>query len=230
MFLWDKVRHGRGSSTVETCSGRYVDVRRPDPATIDTMDIAHALSMQCRFNGHVRDFYSVAEHCVRVANHLPPALRIHGLLHDAAEAYVGDVVTPVKRWLYGFAGMEDRTLRAIYAHLRVPRPGAAERKCVHQADLLALREEAWALLPSQGRWQQGLYPDGRAEAPASPAWAIPPHRGGCPRPTMLPAAWPVLCLPPAEARALWLASLDEVLSRLAGQRYAEAGSRAAQAA
>ena len=190
MFILDKIRWGRGRSTVETCSGRYVDVRHPDPTTIDTVDIAHALSMQCRFNGHVLDFYSVAEHCVRVASHLPASLRIHGLLHDAAEAYVGDVVTPVKRWLRGFAGMEDRTLHAIYAHLQVSCPGTAERKLVHQADLLALREEAWALLPSQGRW----YADGQVKAPASP----------------------VLCLPPAAAKELWLESLNEALSQPVG--------------
>ena len=185
MFIFDKIRRCRGRSTVETCSGRYVDVRHPDPATIDTMDIAHALSMQCRFNGHVRDFYSVAEHCVRVANLLPTPLRIHGLLHDAAEAYVGDVVTPVKCWLYGFAGMEDRVLHAIYAHLQVSCPGTAERKLVHQADLLALREEAWALLPSQGRW----YADGPVKTLASS----------------------VSCLPPAEAKEMWLNSLADVL-------------------
>ena len=201
MFILDKIdtiRRGRCGSTVETCSGRYVDVRHPDPATISRMDIAHALSMQCRFNGHVRNFYSVAEHCVRVADHLPDSLRIHGLLHDAAEAYVGDVVTPVKRRLYGFAGMEDRVLRAIYAHLQVPCPGETERGLVHQADLLALREEAWALLPSQGRW----------------------HINATYRQAIRPAMddWPlqvVLCLAPAAAKALWLESLNEALGHSA---------------
>lgn len=185
MFIFDKIRRCRDGSTIETCSGRYVDVRHPDPATIDAMDIAHALSMQCRFNGHVRAFYSVAEHCVRVARHLPTELCVHGLLHDAAEAYVGDVVTPVKRWLYGFAGMEDRTLRAIYTRLQVLCPNAAERKLVHQADLLALREEAWALLPSQGRWCA----DSQVKTPA----------------------FPVLCLSPLVAKELWLNSLADAL-------------------
>lgn len=60
------------------------------------VDIAHALSNICRFGGHTRKFYSVAQHCVHAHDLMPPEHRAWGLLHDAAEAYLGDVVRPIK--------------------------------------------------------------------------------------------------------------------------------------
>lgn len=59
-------------------------------------DIAHSLSMQCRFNGHTNRFYSVAEHCCHVSDLLPGPLKLAGLLHDAAEAYLCDLPKPLK--------------------------------------------------------------------------------------------------------------------------------------
>jgi hypothetical protein len=101
---------------VQTVSGQDVDLVDTDPASIDINDIATALSQQARYNGHARSFYSVAEHSVRVAVRVrelvPPGnlfaarLELHGLLHDAHEAYVGDVVTPFKRVLNGLAGRD----------------------------------------------------------------------------------------------------------------------------
>jgi len=66
------------------------------PEDIDIRDIAHALSFQCRFNGHCKQFYSIAEHSIRVAEILPNRLTLSGLLHDAAEAYFFDVSSPLK--------------------------------------------------------------------------------------------------------------------------------------
>jgi hypothetical protein len=88
----------------------------PRPDEIKIEDIAHALSMICRFNGHCRRFYSVAEHSCRVAEfvrqrHRPCAREIfrQALLHDAAEAYLGDVVRPIKR-LEGAYRMAEKNL------------------------------------------------------------------------------------------------------------------------
>lgn len=61
-------------------------------------DIAHSLSLQCRFNGHCREFYSVAEHCVRLSYIVPHGDALWGLMHDASEAYLMDLARPIKRY------------------------------------------------------------------------------------------------------------------------------------
>lgn len=77
---------------------RWIDFNplEPDPAKILIDDIARALSHICRYNGHVSQFYSVAEHSLRVSHSVPPKDALWGLLHDAAEAYLGDFVSPLK--------------------------------------------------------------------------------------------------------------------------------------
>jgi len=70
----------------------------PAASEVHIEDIAHSLARQCRFNGHCRGFYSVAEHSIEVSRHVPRAKRfaLWGLLHDAAEAYLSDLVRPIK--------------------------------------------------------------------------------------------------------------------------------------
>lgn len=80
---------------IQTPSGRFYI---GEPFTPNIEQISFALSNQNRYNGHV-GCYTVAEHCVRVAMQLPPELRLSGLLHDAHEAYYGDIISPVKRML-----------------------------------------------------------------------------------------------------------------------------------
>jgi 5'-deoxynucleotidase YfbR-like HD superfamily hydrolase len=86
---------------IKTFTGKRFDLVDPDPATVDIVDIAHALSMQCRFTGHCREFYSVAQHSVLVCNQVasllaPAKVTLAALLHDAAEAYTGDLSRPAK--------------------------------------------------------------------------------------------------------------------------------------
>ena len=85
-------------TVMQTFTGRLFDPFNPDPALIDLRDIAHALGNICRFGGHSRRYYSVAEHSILVASLVPEPLRLPALLHDAAEAYLGDIITPIKRW------------------------------------------------------------------------------------------------------------------------------------
>lgn len=77
-------------------TGRLIDFNHPAPEQIDLTDIAHALSNICRFGGHSGPFYSVAQHSILVAALAPPHLRREALMHDAAEAYLGDVIKPLK--------------------------------------------------------------------------------------------------------------------------------------
>lgn len=84
-------------TAVRTHSGKSVDLLNPDPAQICIEDIAHHLSTLNRYNGGCPFPYSVAQHSLYVASILPPSLKLWGLLHDAAEAYLGDLVSPAKR-------------------------------------------------------------------------------------------------------------------------------------
>lgn len=83
-------------TTITTFSGVTFSPLSPRPEDINIEDIAHALSNLCRFTGHSRFFYSVAEHSVLVSYLTPPALALAGLLHDASEAYLNDIAGPIK--------------------------------------------------------------------------------------------------------------------------------------
>ena len=88
----------------------------PQPDDIDIRDIARALSMTCRFSGHVNAFYSVSQHSVLVSKLVPSDLALTALLHDAAEAYLTDIPTPIKRNMgmaKEYAAMEDKILEAV---------------------------------------------------------------------------------------------------------------------
>lgn len=100
-------------------------------------DIAHSLSMLCRFGGHCRRFYSVAEHSVHVARLLPPHLALWGLLHDASEAYVCDLPTPLKRMIPAYEEIEARVQEVIADRFSLPREMPAEVKAADHAMLLA---------------------------------------------------------------------------------------------
>lgn len=92
---------------IRTVSGRYVNLLDPDPSTICIEDIAYHLSNICRFTGACVPFYSVAKHSVVVSYLCPPEVAIHGLLHDATEAYLGDISAPLKH-----SGVMDGYLKA----------------------------------------------------------------------------------------------------------------------
>lgn len=100
-------------NTIMTSSGRLFDLAEPTPEQVHIEDIAHALSNTCRFSGHVRSFYSVAQHCVLVSLHCDLEDALWGLLHDAAEAYLIDMPTPVKRALSVYGYWETQIQRIV---------------------------------------------------------------------------------------------------------------------
>jgi hypothetical protein len=89
---------------ITTYSGRDISLAGDVlPEDIDILDIAHSLSLQCRYNGACKFFYSVAQHSEFVSRHVPPEDALAALLHDAEEAYTSDMTTPLKKWYRAFA-------------------------------------------------------------------------------------------------------------------------------
>jgi hypothetical protein len=98
------------SPWIQTFTGKKIYPLNPEHPDNewDIADIAHSLAMQCRWNGHSRTFYSVAQHSVYVAEVLPPPLKLVGLLHDAAEAYISDIARPIKRNMFLHVAARDK--------------------------------------------------------------------------------------------------------------------------
>lgn len=92
------------------------------PGEVEPGDIAWSLSMQCRYAGHVRRFYSVAEHSVMVSRLVPPEHALWGLLHDASEAYLVDLPRPVKRNMPDYLAHEDALMMVIAERFGLPWP------------------------------------------------------------------------------------------------------------
>ena len=117
------------SPHIRTFSGRLVNPLDLQPEDIIIEDIAHALSHQCRFTGHTRDFYSVAEHTLRGCNMLAVEHRKQFLLHDAAEAYLLDLPAPLKNNSElgtCFKDLEEKIKFSIYTKFGVPTEEHAE--------------------------------------------------------------------------------------------------------
>lgn len=105
---------------MQTYMGRQFWPIDPRPEEVDIRDIAHALSMACRYSGHCLRFYSVAEHSVLIAYWLrkqgaAPDVQLWGLMHDASEAYLTDVIRPIKPSLTNYYGLEENLMRVITA-------------------------------------------------------------------------------------------------------------------
>ena len=98
---------------MQTFTGRAFFPMNVGRSEIDIYDIAHSLGLQCRYNGHVSRFYSVAEHCVLMSYSVPEEDALWALLHDATETYVGDLIRPVKKHLPEFVQIEDKIMKAI---------------------------------------------------------------------------------------------------------------------
>ena len=107
---------------LETFSGEKFYLFYPEKSKVCLVDIAHALSQLCRYNGHTSHFYSVAEHSIHVAQHLEdegfsPEIALAGLMHDAAEAYVGDIISPIKAQFPVLESMEQKIQNEILKQL-----------------------------------------------------------------------------------------------------------------
>lgn len=157
----------------ETISGEEVDLTTPSTANIRLDDIARSLSRIARFNGHTLgdEPYNVALHSVWVAEVLEaefesgPLTALFGLLHDAHEAYTGDITSPVKRTIghAGIAAIQGRLQQVIHVALGLPDVTGAQARLIAKADQIALVAEAKVLMRSGGaRWGY----------PPPPDWAV----------------------------------------------------------
>ena len=156
-----------------------------DPQVEDVCleDIAHGLSLLCRYAGQVKEFYSVAEHCFLVSCMVPAELALEALLHDASEAYCSDVVRPLKKLLPDYRRIEQMNDAVIRERFGLP---FAESEIVKQADTDILLTEAAALLPP---------------IPAGREW----NTGGTKHPTLKLFLWS-----PKEAERAFLERYEEL--------------------
>ena len=154
---WNKVQSllmsKPDSGWIQTYTGIKFFPLHPKNEDISIEDIAHALSMQCRFTGHVKKFYSIAQHSVYVSYLCDESDALYGLLHDASEAYVSDVSSPLKKLdeFKAYMNIEKILQNKIYESFGLD---ANTPKSVKKADLVMLATEARDLMsPIHSDWR-----------------------------------------------------------------------------
>ena len=144
-------------SCITTYTGKHIDPCAPDPELFDIRDIAHALSLTCRGNGHVKTFFSVGQHCLNCA--AEAAARGYDdrtvlacLIHDASEVYMSDVPSPFKRSLPGYRQAEREMMSLIYTRFLGTDLTAEEMRLVKDVDRAMLYYDLRELLndPPEG--------------------------------------------------------------------------------
>lgn len=189
-----------------TASGHYFNFVRPDLCLFTVEDIAHGLSNVCRFGGQCREFYGVAQHAVYTSYLVPPELAMQALHHDDAEAFIGDVSSPLKRLLPDYKVIERRVEDAVWMMLGLPNTLAPE---VKHADIRMLATEKRDLMSQcRGAPIVSFGDDGEASVVPLPMdrddpWAL--IEG------VMPAPLPIRPVGPVEARAMYLARHRELL-------------------
>lgn len=164
-----------GSSTITTVTGKRFDPLHPDAKQIDLLDISHALSLLCRGGGHVSQFHTVAQHCLECAEeakarNCSARIQLACLLHDASEAYMGDLITPLKNQSPGYQKAENHLLDLIWTKYLGTPLSSEEESIVFEIDKDFLSYEFHKLMPHDigDRYQNVLTrPQLKPEDPAS---------------------------------------------------------------
>lgn len=177
---WDEMGHMvaieperlRLPPEIQTQSGSYFNFIHPELSEFTIEDIACALSKLCRFTGHTRVFYSVAQHSRMVSQIVPQQDALAGLLHDASEAFLNDINSPLKQLLPQYQAIEKRVEAAIMQRFGLSLPLPAS---VKQADLIMLATEKRDLLPGcvDSHWEivRGIDPLSDTINPLDPSCA-----------------------------------------------------------
>lgn len=167
--------------TIILNSGAQFDFLDPDRSEFSIEDIAHGLSNICRYNGQCRNFYSVAEHSIHVS-YVVSEFLLAALLHDATEAFIGDVTRPLKQLLPDYRRLEQNIQRAIFRRFNVP---IAQAQSIKQADLRVLAAEQAQIMPKgTDEWAR--------DAGIRPASIVVQH------------------MPPAQAKQMFLQRFEEL--------------------
>ena len=163
---------GQQFRCIDTFTGKRLSILALEPEDVDIRDIAHSLSLRCRFNGHIQQLYSVAQHSVILARMVArdggsPMSRLRALLHDAAEFVTGDSPGPVKHTslMSGYRLIEQGVQRAVCERFGVEE-GLCELGRVMHRQLFAT--EAFELFGSTGRGPQHNPADRRADVSVLP--------------------------------------------------------------
>ena len=144
----------RKKDWILTWTGQEVNPFNMTVDQIDIRDIARALSMQCRYNGHISDFYSVAEHSILISYALERDeyslnTQKHGLLHDASEAYIGDIPTPIKAQLSTVKLCENEIHKLVAEKFNIE-----DSPIVHEYDKRIISDERSAFIPlAESHWE-----------------------------------------------------------------------------
>ncbi len=133
----------------------------PRPEDVDMIGVAHALSQVCRFNGHTKFHWSIAQHSLLVEDILCTYLgqsenyrmRLLGLLHDASEAYISDLLRPFKKSVNGYKEIEAAVENAILVHCGLNEESIEKYELVKLADDIALMVEARMLMYPDENWE-----------------------------------------------------------------------------
>lgn len=123
---------------IRTRSGIYINPFEPTPDQITIEDIAHSLSMQCRFAGHLPEFYSVAQHSFECSFLVQDKYKLQALLHDASEAYLLDIPSPIKNQIPKYKEVENNLMAMIAGKFGFSYPFSKE---VKWADKIMLQFE-----------------------------------------------------------------------------------------
>lgn len=141
-------------SYITTASGKHFDPIHPKEELLDQRDLAHALSMICRGNGHTRIFYSVAQHSIACAREAEARgyskrLCLACLLHDASEAYLSDVTRPIKKELKRYLEVEENLQEMIWGYYLGQKLSLKERAMVFEIDDAMLSLEFHQIMPEE---------------------------------------------------------------------------------
>ncbi|MBR5421442.1 MAG: phosphohydrolase [Lachnospiraceae bacterium] len=141
-------------SYITTVSGKHFDPIAPQEELLDINDIAHSLAMVCRANGHMRIFYSVAQHSYSCAQEaeargLSREIILGCLLHDASEAYLSDVIRPVKKELPFYLEVEEKLQDMIWTHFIGRELSEGEKQIIFEIDDEMLEMEFHQLMPEE---------------------------------------------------------------------------------